>query len=170
MIASRSNENESTMKRTLLLTTVAAATLLLRGQTNPPANVSPNAPSNAESTFQKLELDWATAVKQRDVQKLGSLEAEEFEFVGPGGQIWTKTAQLETIKAGDLEIDSFEFSELKAKLYGDTAVVRFRIVWHGRFRGVDLGGPQRVTDVWVKRDGRWQCAASQATQIVTAGN
>jgi ketosteroid isomerase-like protein len=155
------------MKRTLLLATVAVAVaaLLLHGQTNPPANVSQNGRSEADQIFQKQESDWATAVKQRDVEKLSRFEAEEFEFTGPAGQIWTKASQLETIRAGDLEIDSFEVSELKARLYGDTAVVRFRIVWNGRFRGADLGGPQRVTDVFVKRDGRWQCVASHATRI-----
>jgi ketosteroid isomerase-like protein len=158
------------MKRTLLLITVVAAALLLRGQTNPPTNVSQTARSEAEQIFQKQESDWANAVKQRDVEKLSRLEAEEFEFTGPTGQIWTKARQLETIKAGDLEIDSFELSELKARVYGDAAVVRFRIVWNGRYRGADLGGPQQVTDVFVKRDGRWQCVASHATRIAAAAN
>ena len=153
------------MKRALLLLTVAVAALLLHGQTNPPANVSLSGRSGADQIFQKQESEWATAVKERDVEKLSRLEAEEFEFTGPTGQIWTKASQLETIKAGDLEIDSFEVSELKARVYGDTAVVRLRIFWNGRFRGADLGGPQRVTDVWVKRDGRWQCVASHATRL-----
>ena len=83
----------------------------------------------------------------------------------PAGQVWTKTRGLDAIKAGDLAIDAFELSELKVRLYDNTAVVTLRIVWHGQFRGTDISGPQRMTDMFVKRDGRWQCVASQATRI-----
>jgi hypothetical protein len=86
-------------------------------------------------------------------------------FTDPAGQVWTKTRELDTIKAGDLQIDSFELSEVKVRLYENTAVVTMRIVWQGRFRDTDISGPQRMTDVFVKRDGRWQCVASQATRI-----
>jgi hypothetical protein len=62
-------------------------------------------------------------------------------------------------------IDSFELNDAQAKIYGNTAVVTFAITWHGNFRGTDISGPQRMTDVFVQRAGRWQCVASQATRI-----
>jgi len=56
-------------------------------------------------------------------------------------------------------------SDVKVQLYDSAAVVTFRVVWHGRFKDADISGPQRMTDVFVKREGRWQCVASQATRI-----
>lgn len=154
------------MKKILpLITVVVAVSWLLRGQTNAPNAAAPGQPPPAEQALATLERDWANAVKSRDAEKLGRIEAEEYEFTDPGGQVWTKARQLETIRAGDLEIDSFQLSELKVRVYGDTAVVRYRITWTGRYMGTDLSGPQRVTDVFVKRDGRWQCVASHTTRL-----
>jgi ketosteroid isomerase-like protein len=153
------------MKRTLaFLLAVLSTSTLLHGQTNKPAAPSPA--SEAQTAIQKLERDWAEAVKRRDADKIGRLQADEFVFTGPGGEVWQKARVLETIKAGDLEIDSFEMSDSQVRVYGDTAVILFRVDWTGRFRGMDISGPQRMTDVWVKRAGRWQCVASQSTRVM----
>jgi len=137
----------------------------LHGQTNQPENASPGGQPNLGQELQTLEQAWADAVKQQDVGKIDRMQAEEYVFTDPAGQVWTKVRELDTIRAGDLAIDSFELSDLKVRLYDRTAVVTLRIVWHGQFRGNDISGPQRMTDIFVKRDGRWQCVASQATRI-----
>ena len=153
------------MKRILcFFVAVFSTAFVLHGQTNRP--VPAKEPPKTEAVIQKLEHEWADAVKRRDVEKIDRLEADDFAFTGPGGVVWSKARALETIKSGDLEIDSFELSDVKVRLYGDTAVVTFRVLWTGRFRGLDISGPQRMTDVWVKRAGRWQCVASQSTPVM----
>jgi len=113
----------------------------------------------------RARWEWAEAVARRNVGRIDRIEAEEFVFTDPAGRLWTKQRQLESLKAGDLEIDSFALSDVRARIYVDAAVVTFRIEWRGTFRGVDISGPQRMTDTFVKRDGRWQCVASQTTRI-----
>ena len=149
------------MIRTLLFTTlILMAAGSSPGQTNPPATL----PGGAQE-IAALEQTWADAVKRRDAEAIDRIQSPDYVFTGPGGRVWNKTEALATIKAGDLEIDSFELSDLNVRVYGDAAVVTFRVAWQGRFRGQDISGPQRMTDVFVKRDGRWQCVASQATRI-----
>lgn len=156
------------MKRFLLLiTAVCLACSLSHAQTNTSTNAAPPQPPTAESALVALEQQWADAVKHQDAGTIDRLQVEEFVFTDPAGQTWTKTRGLDSIKAGDLVIDSFELSDVQVKIYGNTAVVTFAITWHGNFRGNDISGPQRMTDVLVKRDGRWQCVASQATRIRT---
>jgi ketosteroid isomerase-like protein len=147
---------------------LAAAILLmpfstLRSQTNTVA--AADKPSAVSAVLQAREHEWADAVKRQDVVALDRLQATEYVFTDPAGQVWTKARQLETIKAGDLQIDSFELSDVKVQLYDSAAVVTFCTVWHGTFRSTDMSGPQRMTDVFVKRDERWQCVASQSTRI-----
>ena len=162
------------MKMVLPLIAILFVTSLLSGQTNRSEVATGTGFRQAaiEQELQALEQTWAQAVKQRDTAKINNIQAEEFEFTGPAGQIWTKARAQETIKTGQLQIDSFEMSEFKIRIYGDTAVVNFRVVWNGNSSGVDISGPQRMTDVFVKRVGRWQCVASQATRISSqpAGN
>ena len=155
------------MKKIMILTAVifAVSTWLLPAQTNKPETTGHSSLTRAEQALADLEMEWAGAVKQRDVGKIDRLQAEEFVFTDPAGRTWTKARALDSIKAGDLEIDSFELSDVQVKIYGKTAVVAFAITWNGRFQGNDISGPQRMTDVFVKRAGRWQCVASQATRM-----
>jgi ketosteroid isomerase-like protein len=151
------------MKSILPLVAAIALASQSHGQTNLPANTG--GVQDADREVQALEQAWADAVQHQDAGKIDRLQAEEYLFTDPAGQVWTKSRELDTIKSGDLAIDSFELSEMKVRLYDNTAVVTLRVVWHGQFRGTDISGPQRMTDVFVKRDGRWQCVASQATRI-----
>ena len=151
------------MKSILPLVAAIALASQSHGQTNLPANTG--GVQDADREVQALEQAWADAVQHQDAGKIDRLQAEEYLFTDPAGQVWTKSRELDTIKSGDLAIDSVELSEMKVRLYDNTAVVTLRVVWHGQFRGTDISGPQRMTDVFVKRDGRWQCVASQATRI-----
>lgn len=155
------------MKKILMLTAVifAGSALLLPAQTNKSESAGHTSLTKAQKALANLELEWAGAVKQRDVEKIDQLQAEEYTFTDPAGKTWAKARALASIKAGDLEIDSFELSDVQVKIYGKTAVVTFAITWNGNFRGNDISGPQRMTDVFVKRAGHWQCVASQATRI-----
>lgn len=153
------------MKSILPLLAAFFMAALLHAQTNRLANGSPGGPPKAGQELQTMEQAWAEAVKHQDIGKIDRLQAEEYVFTDPAGQVWTKTRELDAIKSGDLAIDSFELSDVKARLYDNTAVVTLQIVWRGQFRGNDISGPQRMTDVFVRRDGRWQCVASQATRI-----
>ena len=156
------------MKRILIIiAAICLASSSARAQTNSSTNAVFNRPPTAESALISREQEWAEAVKHQDAGAIDRIQADEFMFTDPAGQTWTKGRGLDSIKAGDLVIDAFELTDAQVKIYGNTAVITFAITWHGNFRGNDINGPQRMTDVWVKRDGRWQCVASQATRIRT---
>ncbi|HZP58986.1 MAG TPA: nuclear transport factor 2 family protein [Opitutaceae bacterium] len=144
---------------------VVIAASLSHGQTNQNETAPRPECRKAEQALQTLEQEWANAVKHRDVAKIDQIQAEEFMFTDPAGRVWTKAQALKTVGSGSLIIDSFELSDLNVRIYGTAAVVTFRVVWNGRSNGVDISGPQRMTDVFVQRDGRWQCVASQTTRI-----
>jgi len=155
------------MKKILILAAVVfvASTWSLTAQTNTQETPHRASLTKAEQALANREKEWADAVKRRDAETIGRIQAEEYRFTDPAGRIWTKTQALESIKAGDLVIDAFELDDVQVNIYGKSAVVTFAITWNGNFRGNDISGPQRMTDVFVKRTGHWQCVASQATRI-----
>ncbi len=153
------------MKKILFAFAVVVAASLSPGQTNQNETAPSPECRKAEQVLRILEQEWANAVKRRDVAKIDQIQAEEFVFTDPAGGIWTKAQEIKTVGSGSLVIDSFELSELNVRIYGTAAVVTFRVIWNGRSNGVDISGPQRMTDVFVQRDGRWQCVASQTTRI-----
>ena len=53
------------------------------------------------------------------------------------------------------------------KIYRDTAVVWFTQTLKGPSQGKPITIVYQYVDVWVMRDGRWQCVASQSTKKST---
>jgi Ketosteroid isomerase homolog len=70
------------------------------------------------------------------------------------------------VKSGDLKIESSTNEDMKVQVHGDTAVVTYRSTDKGNYKGNDLSGQYRWTDVFVKRNGRWQIVAGQGTRIM----
>jgi hypothetical protein len=52
------------------------------------------------------------------------------------------------------------------RVYRDTAVVWFTLRLVGIKQGQRSEMALRYTDVWIVRDGRWQCVSSQSTRVV----
>lgn len=48
-------------------------------------------------------------------------------------------------------------------MYGDTAVCVSRYRQRARLDGRDVSGTMHVTDVWVRRDARWQIVRRHAS-------
>ena len=69
------------------------------------------------------------------------------------------------MSSGDLKFQSIVVSDLTIHVYGKTAVAAGTATLKGSFKGQDISGTYRYTDVWVKRNGKWQVVASQATKV-----
>jgi len=56
--------------------------------------------------------------------------------------------------------------KIKVRVYGDAAVVTGHGVRAGTYNGVPFKDRQVFwTDTFIKKDGRWQCVASQGTLV-----
>jgi len=69
------------------------------------------------------------------------------------------------IGSAEFVCESLITSDVEVRLYGETALVIGRASMKATFRGQNVGGEFRYTDVWVKRQGAWQNVASQATLL-----
>lgn len=114
-------------------------------------------------THELVELahDLARAVSNHDVERLESLLAAEFTLQGAAGQL-DREAFL-AAAAGPYEIDEFAYEEIDPEIYGNTAVLVSRYSQVARLDGRDLTHRMHVTDIWTRRDGRWQIVRRHAT-------
>ena len=101
-----------------------------------------------------LSHAWAGAVQAHDRERLESIVAREFTLVGRSGS----RDREEWIDewSGPYVIDEWRYEEIEVELYGNTAVLSSRYWQKARHDSADLSGSYLVTDVWVRRDGRWQ--------------
>lgn len=109
----------------------------------------------------ELSRNLVRAVQEHDVGALEELLAAEFTLQGAAGQL-DRDAFLEAA-AGPYEIDAFAYEEIDPEVYGDTAVLVSRYEQSARLHGRDLSHRMHVTDIWTRRDGRWQIVRRHAT-------
>ena len=109
----------------------------------------------------ELAHDLARAVSEHDVDRLERLLASEFTLQGAAGQL-DRAAFLEAA-AGPYEIDDFTYEEIDPEVYGNTAVLVSRYHQVARLDGRDLTHRMHVTDIWTRREARWQIVRRHAT-------
>ena len=119
--------------------------------------------SNVEEQIKKIENDRAQAVVKGDVTTLDKYTADDYVFIDRFGNVSDKAATLNRIKSGDIKITSNDLSDLKVRVYGNTAVVTGKSEAKGTIGGRDTGGPVLFTRVYVKKNGRWQSVQFQQT-------
>jgi ketosteroid isomerase-like protein len=105
-------------------------------------------------------------VVKRDAAALQRLYADEYMSVDQEGMTWNKQQDIQIDTTGASRLSTYKFEDLKVRIYGDVAVVTGRNRATGTVLGSAAKAQTRFTDVFVKRDGRWQCIQSQTTPIV----
>ena len=116
----------------------------------------------------RLEHDLMEAVQRHDTERLEGLIGREFKLVGRTGRGWSREDWLEKA-AGPYEIDDFAFEEIDLDVFGDTAILHSRYRQTARLDGADLSHTFVLTDVWVRRNARWQLVHRHSTIDPTSG-
>ena len=121
------------------------------------------APSSVERDLITLENQWTAAWQKRDAAFLAKLLADEYLSTDSGGNTATRAQELAGLEDPGTRITSFALTDLQVHVYGDTAVVTGLNTVKATVKGKDVSGGHRFTDVFVKRDGRWQVVATQSS-------
>lgn len=108
---------------------------------------------------------WPQAYANRDAALLDTLLAEEFVAVDPEGQSSTKAEELEYLRTTTVRYESSTYEILRLKVYGDTAVISGRGVTRGTGKNGPFASGYFSTNVFVRRDGRWQAVASHLSGV-----
>jgi len=119
----------------------------------------------AEEELLKLEKAFAEAIVKNDLEGIGRLVADDWIIIDPNGEIVDRTRFFEVIKSGALTHDMMESEDLRIRVYGDSVVVTGVTRTKGKFMGQEFSTQERATDVFVKRDGRWQCVLTHLTRF-----
>jgi len=113
----------------------------------------------------KLERGWNDAFYRKDVAFIEKLLADEFTATYDDGRIGNKATELALVAAFDQQVESATPGEFAVRVYRDAAVVFFTLRLVGIKEGQRSEMALRYTDVWIVRDGRWQCVSSQSTRV-----
>jgi hypothetical protein len=113
-----------------------------------------------------LERGWNDAFYKRDITFIESLLADEFVATYDDGTRGDKKKELALAAGFNQQVESAVQDDFVVKVYRDTAVVWFTLNLVGIKQGERSPLTLQYTDVWVFRDGRWQCVSSQSTRVL----
>lgn len=123
--------------------------------------------ANDEAELRRLKgHDWPEAYRNRDTVLLDRILADEFVVIDADGQASTKQDELAYLKqSSHVTYESFDYTIERLQVYGQMALV----AGMGRSRGRTAQGAfhttYQSTNVFVRREGRWQAVASHLSGI-----
>ena len=120
-----------------------------------------------EKTLLQMERDWNEALKTRNVAWVEqNLAGDMTDIVSSNGALVTKTETIKLFTTDKTVYESLELSDLRVRVEGNAGIVTG--VNHIKARD-EQGQLQELrfafTDIYIKREGRWQVWASQHTRI-----
>jgi len=143
---------------------VAVSALVLCGVATAAAAQSGPVRSDQDILIQ-LEHDWDAAFHRHDAPFIDRILAEEFIVTYDNGVRADRKLELQLATSLNENIESSMMDEFIVKEFGNTAVVWFTLHLVGPVNGERVQNDYRFTDVFVLRDGRWQCVSSQSTRV-----
>jgi ketosteroid isomerase-like protein len=117
-------------------------------------------PSSAASQVRKLEEKWTAAYKERKIDLLASLLAEDFVITVEDGNTYSKTGYITHSADPSVRVEVAELSDLRVRVRGNIAVVTGAYHERGTSNRKPYEYRDRLTDVWVKVGNTWEVIAS----------
>ncbi|HET7811917.1 MAG TPA: nuclear transport factor 2 family protein [Steroidobacteraceae bacterium] len=125
------------------------------------------APPTTEQLLKDTENAWSQAYVTGDAAWLDKLMAPEYLFTDTDGKTYNRDDDISAVKSGEWKMTSFKMGDLKVHVYGDVATVTGLNDFVATDHGKDASCKCRFTDVFVKRDGRWQAVASHVSKVTS---
>ena len=143
------------MKRLFLITLLSIA-----------SSVPALAQSDAEREVLRLTKEYEGAIARRDATVHERLFADDYTYTPGNGKFMGREEHMSFTKSGAVEVKSLSSEDVRARVYGDTAVVTgLWVVVLSRGAKELKERKDRYILVYVRRSGRWQIVAEQRTGV-----
>jgi ketosteroid isomerase-like protein len=112
------------------------------------------------ATIRAMETKWADSYRKRQVDVLSSLMSDDYVITMEDGSVYGKVGFISYTAQPSERVDVVEFADLKIRMHGDAAVVTGSYHEQGESKGKPYDYRDRMTDLWMKMDGKWKLVAS----------
>ena len=115
----------------------------------------------------RLEEELTQTEMRVDVQALDQIYADDIMVTAPIGICVDKPAVMSEIRtaAEKAVVGKYDKSDLKVRVYGDTAVSSYRMSAEAMFEGMEIKRQLCITNVWMKRNDNWQIVARHTASL-----
>jgi len=115
----------------------------------------------------KLDQQWSQTALTKDTAFLKSIWADDLRFTQPDGKVFDKEAALASFEDNTDTVTSAVTAPFRVRVYGKNfAVARGDYHETGKDKdGKPFSRKFRFTNVWVRRNGKWQVVRGHASQL-----
>jgi len=155
------------MKRARITYLIAlpAAVLVLAGAAAATANANAGTGRSAADQVRTAEQTLLRAMVDGDRHTAGALLAPGLQLIDPTGGAETRADDLADIGGGIDFVTIKPIEPIGVRVHGDSAVARLKLNFKLVAFGQTIQHDAWTTDLWERRDGRWQLAWSQTTAV-----
>lgn len=132
------------------------------------AQEAPPDRSPAEQAVRQLERAWLDAYEKFDAEAMDRIVADDFAITFPNGQMQTKAQLMKMVrgpKPPGASAGRIFTEDTQARVYGDTVILRGRVIQESQRDGQARREESRYTDVYIQTNGRWQVVASHLSAL-----
>lgn len=104
----------------------------------------------------KLSKTWMDAMMRHDSATLENIMAAEYKLKKGDGTVMMERADWLNNLYNNLKISRFDQSAMNAQVYGNVGIVTSMYSWAGTMHNNPFDSKGYITDVWLKRNNRWQ--------------
>lgn len=113
----------------------------------------------------KTKWQW---MADKDADKLSDLFDDKSVFVHMGGA-WGKEREVNIIRSGSIWYKKADIHEVSVEIIDNTAILLNRITLLAVVGGNEVTNPFMVTEVYIKKDGKWKMGSLSFTKLNTPG-
>ncbi len=157
------------IRRITVLLCVITAAAILAGRINE-SDPKPQARTlSDEESVKQLERDQADAYIHNNADKISLILADDFVGNWADGSTTTKKEELDMLRSSKEKYAANEIVEMTVRVFGDTAIASGKNTETSVINGKNATGIYNFTDIFLKRNGRWQIVASQTARAIPYG-
>ena len=157
-----------------MLRIAICASLVLAAACSPPTDDSISAPATllqaerdqTEEMILGASKEWSDGLATGELAVLDRILAPDFIYTVDSGEVHDRAS----FRALPSTFVSYELGDVSLRWYSDNVIV---VTGVGNFTmidadGVEIDGAGAFTNVWVEREGRWQCVVGHSTDVVSS--
>jgi ketosteroid isomerase-like protein len=120
--------------------------------------------STLEHIVLQLERELFAAWGSKDIAALEPFFSEDYIGTTSDGALMMRADMMARLEMHAIQWDLLELDELAVRVYAETAIVTGRVTVSGRANETEFVRTERFTDVWIRREARWQVVVTQNTR------
>ena len=139
---------------------------IVRAQQNPQElrELAAQAEMQRQELF-NLESETARALQWNSATFFRRVYSEDFIGIAGTGEVMNKQRYLDAVQSSSIKYSSFIATDIRVRIYQETAVVSCLWSAHGTISGRSVSRQYRVTHIYVNGTRGWQAVSSQETLL-----